>query len=185
MENNWTTAEKILKKGGVGIIPTDTLYGLVGSAFSKKAISKIYRIKERDLNKPLIVLINSFDDLGLFGVKVEEKTTKLLEKIWPRKVSVILPCNLKKFEFIHRGTNSIAFRMIDKSNKDLFNLIKKVGPIVAPSANKESLPPAETIKEAKDYFIDEVDFYIDDGVKKSKASTLITFKDNKKIVLRK
>lgn len=185
MKNNWTTAEKILKKGGVGILPTDTLYGLVGSAFSKKAINKIYRIKERDLNKPLIVLIISFEDLALFGVKMEERMAKFLEKIWPGKTSVILPCNLKKFEYIHRGTNSIAFRMIGQDNKKLFDLIKKVGPIVAPSANKESLPPAENIEEAKNYFDKQVDFYVDDGVKKSKSSTLITFKDNNKIVLRK
>ena len=66
--------------------------------------------------------------------------------------------------------------------EDLFNLIKKVGPIVDPSANKESLSPALTIKEARDYFGSKVDFYVDGGIRKSKSSTLITFKDNKKIV---
>jgi len=185
MKNNWITAEKILIKGGVGILPTDTLYGLVGSAFSKKAINRIYKIKERDKSKPLIVLIHSDKDLDLFGVKLESQLSKFLGKVWPGKVSVILPCLLKKFESIHRGTNSIAFRMIGKENKNLFNLIKKVGPIVAPSANKESLSPALTIKEARDYFGSKVDFYVDGGIRKSKSSTLITFKDNKKIVLRK
>lgn len=184
MKSSWQYAEKVLIKDGVGILPTDTLYGLVGSTFSKKAINKIYKIKERDKSKPLIVLITSFKDLDLFGVKVGDKPAKFLEKIWPGKISVILPCLLKKFEYIHRGTNSIAFRMIGLDNKNLFNLIKKVGPIVAPSANKESLPPAETIKEAKDYFGQEIDFYVDDGIRKSKSSTLLKLKDNKIEILR-
>lgn len=59
MENNWQKAGKILKSDGIAVIPTDTLYGVVGSAMSKKAIEKIYKIKERDKSKPLIVLISS------------------------------------------------------------------------------------------------------------------------------
>ena len=48
---------KILKSGGVGVMPTDTLYGLVGSAFSKEAVKRIYKIKNRDKKKKLIILI--------------------------------------------------------------------------------------------------------------------------------
>ena len=51
---------KILKNGGVGIMPTDTLYGLVGSAYSKKAVNRIYKLKKRKKSKKLIVLISYF-----------------------------------------------------------------------------------------------------------------------------
>ena len=63
MKSDWIKVEKILKNNGVAIIPTDTLYGLVASTDSKKAVEKIYKIKERDKSKALIVLIHSLKDL--------------------------------------------------------------------------------------------------------------------------
>ena len=184
MKKDWQKAEKVLEDGGVVVLPTDTLYGIIGRALSKKTVEKIYEIKGRNENKPFIVLITSYKDLGLFGVKIDKKQAKFLEKIWPGKVSVILPCNLSKFKYIHRGVESIAFRIIGKKNKNLFNLIKKVGPLVAPSANTENDKPAENIKEAKNYFNDKVDLYINGGERKFKSSTLIKLENNGFVILR-
>ncbi len=186
MKNDWQKATILLKKNGVVILPTDTLYGLIGSALSKKAVKKIYKLKERNLKKPLIILIISLNDLNIFDIEINEKQAKFLKKIWPAKVSIILPCNKSKWFYLHRGTNSIAFRMIDHKNKNLFNLIKKVGPLVAPSANKENFSPAYNITKAKKYFGMRVAYYIDEGEKKSSPSTLIRINDNGKIrILRK
>jgi len=188
MQNNWKKAEEILKKEGVAIIPTDTLYGMIGRAESKKVVEKIYEIKGRNENKPFIVLITSYKDLEIFGVKIDKEQAKILKKFWPGKVSVILPCKLAKFKYIHRGVNSIAFRMIGKKNKNLFNLINKVGPLVAPSANPEGLPGAVTIKQAKTYFSPRsdlgVDLYINGGKRKLKPSTLIKLENKKIVILR-
>jgi len=153
---------KILKSNGVGVIPTDTLYGLVGSAFSKKVINRIYKIKNRDKRKKMIVLISSLKDLQKFNVKTSKEQAKILAKFWPGKVSIVL--------------NDIAFRLPAK--KSLIEILKKTGPLVAPSANPEGLKPAENIKQAKKYFGDKVDFYLSGGTLKSKPSILI--KINKK-----
>jgi len=187
MKIDWVKAEKILKDNGVGVIPTDTLYGLVGKALSKKAVEKIYKIKGRNENKPFIVLIHSLKDLEKFGVNLSllrGSGQKPRGSLFTPFVSVILPCKLVKFNYLHRGTKSIAFRMIGKKNINLFNLIKKVGPIVAPSANKEDGKPAETIKEAKKYFGNEIDFYIDGGKRKSEPSTLIRIENGEIEILR-
>ncbi len=178
MQSDWQKAKKILENEGVVILPTDTLYGIVASVDSKKAIDKIYKIKERDKSKPFIVLISSVKDLEKFNIKGE------FSKIFIPKVSVLLPCKQASFKYIHRGTGEIAFRLVGNKNKNLFNLIKKVGPIVAPSANKESLKPAETIKDAKDYFGLDVDFYINGGKKVGEPSTLIRVKDGAIEILR-
>jgi len=178
MQNDWQKAKKILENDGVVVIPTDTLYGIVASVFSPKAVEKIYKIKERDKTKPLIVLISSVKGLEKFDIKGD------FSKIFQPKVSVLLECKSNKFKYIHRGTNEIAFRMIGIKNKNLFNLINKVGPIVAPSANKESEKPAETIKQAKEYFGEKVDCYIDGGRKIGEPSTLVRVKNNKIEVLR-
>lgn len=184
MKNDWQKTEKILKNDGVVVLPTDTLYGIIGSAQSKKTVDKIYKIKGRNENKPFIVLISSYKDLDIFGVKIDEKQAKFLKKIWPGKVSVILPCTLSKWKYIHRGTKSIAFRMVGEKNKNLFNLIKKVGPLIAPSVNIQGEKPAESIKEAKEYFGDNVDLYINGGQKKSPPSTLIKYENNNWVILR-
>lgn len=176
MKKNIEKIIKILKDDGVGVMPTDTIYGLVGSAYSKKAVEKIYQIKKRDKNKPFIVLISSIFDLEKFGIK---KTFSILKEVWPGKVSVILPCALPKFKYLHRGTKSIAFRLPD--NKSLTEIIKSTGPLVAPSANPESLKPAENVTQAKKYFGYNVDFYLSGKNSKSKSSVLIKINKDSKI----
>src|SRR4051812_10236635 len=107
---------KQLKNDGIGVIPTDTLYGIVGSALSKKAVERIYEVKGRNTNKPFIVLISDFADLKKFGVTPTKDQNEYLKKIWPGRVSVIFPCSGKKFEYLHRGTNTLAFRFPRKNS---------------------------------------------------------------------
>ncbi len=184
MKKDWQKAKEIIENDGVVVLPTDTLYGIVGKAESKKEVAKIYKIKARDRNKPFIVLITSYKDLDIFDIKVEKWQEKFLQKFWPGKVSVILPCLSNKWRYLHRGVKSIAFRMISPRNKNLYNLINKVGPLVAPSANTEGGRPAETIKEVQNYFGDKISLYINDGKKNVEPSTLVRLEDNNWIVLR-
>lgn len=190
MLKDWIKAEKILKKDslfgqvGVVILPTDTLYGLVTSVFSKKEVERIYDIKGRNNEKPFIVLINSYKQLEIFGIKLNNEQKKFLDKNWPGKISVILECKNKKWQYLHRGKDSIAFRMIGQKNKNLFNLIEKVGPVISSSVNLEDEKPAETITEAKNYFGNKINLYINSGIKKSLPSTLVKFKNNQVIILR-
>ncbi|MBK5215186.1 MAG: threonylcarbamoyl-AMP synthase [Candidatus Pacebacteria bacterium] len=182
--NLWRRAKNILENDGVVVLPTDTLYGVIGCALSKKAVERIYKIKGRTESKPFIILVTSLKDIGLFGIKINKDQAKFLEKIWPGKVSVILPCSLTKWQYLHRGEKSIAFRMVGPKNINLFNLINKVGPLVAPSANKQGESPAINITQAKSYFNKEVDLYINDGTKTNKPSTIVKFEGNNLIVLR-
>lgn len=177
------TVSEILKNNGVGILPTDTIYGLVGSALSKKAVKKIYEIRRRNLKKPMIILIGSIKDLRIFKIKLKRPTQKILQKIWPGKISVILPCLSKKFAYLHRGKKSLAFRLPKKSS--LISLLKKTGPLVAPSANPEGEKPVQTISQAQKYFGDKIDFYVNSGPLKSKPSTLIAVKNNRVFIKRK
>ncbi|MBI2035106.1 MAG: threonylcarbamoyl-AMP synthase [Candidatus Liptonbacteria bacterium] len=172
----------ILKNGGIGVMPTDTIYGLVGSALNRKTVRKIYKIRRRNPKKPFIILINSKDDLKIFGIHPNVKTQKVLKKLWPGKVSVILPCRLKKFAYLYRGTNTLALRVPKKNS--LRKLLRSTGPLVAPSANWEGYPPAKNIKEAKKYFGDHIDFYVNGKNKNTKPSTLIMIKSGQVSVLR-
>lgn len=173
----------ILKEGGVGVIPTDTIYGMVGSALKKATVERIYKIRNRASSKPMIILIPSIKSLEEFNISLSDQDRKILERFWPNKVSVILNCNDDRLEYLHRGTYSLAFR-IPKDEK-LLELLQEVGPLVAPSVNPAGRPPAKNIGEAKRYFGDRVDFYIDKGDKEALPSTLIRVENGKLTVLRK
>lgn len=173
-----------LKNGGIGVIPTDTIYGIVGLSLNQETVEKIYKLRKRSPDKPFIILISSIDDLKKFEIKLTEKQKEFLQKNWPNPLSVVLSCPLQKFEYLHRDKNSLAFRM--PKDKKLLEMLAETGPIVAPSANPEGKKPSETIIEAKKYFGNKVAFYLNGGILKSKPSTVIQlYKDGSYIVLRK
>lgn len=179
---------RILHKGGVGVIPTDTIYGIVGSALSPKTVAKIYRLRRRRPDKPMIILIGSKINVRRFGVRFDLRTSNILNRLWPGKVSIILPLSakrqtLRKLHYLHRGTNTLAFRLPAK--KSLREFLKKTGPLVAPSANFEGRSPAKTIGEARKYFGSKVDFYVDAGKITGAPSKIVVFQNGKVIFLRK
>lgn len=149
----------ILVSSGVAIIPTDTIYGLVACAFNKSAVKKVYKLKNRAQNKPVIVLISKKEQIIDFGIDI--KWLKKINKYWPGTNSLIFPTNNKDIGYLTGNKNSIALRL--PNNKDLCKLIDKTGPLIAPSANPEGLLPAINIKEAKKYFDKSIDIYIDGG----------------------
>jgi len=163
----------IIKEGGVGVFPTDTLYGLVGSALAPDAVARIYELKQRDAKKPLIVLIAETDDVEQFGVVLSDEMRNQLATYWPGPVSVILPVIDEQFEYLHRGTDTIAFRLPAKES--LGDMIRECGPLVAPSANVEGGAPATTVDEAKRYFGTDADFYVDEGALSGPPSKIIAF----------
>lgn len=174
---------KLLKKGKIGVMPTDTIYGIVGSALNPQTVEEIYTLRKRDKDKPFIILISSINDLKKFEVKLTKEQKDFLEKNWPNPLSVILVVNAKEFKYLHRGKNSLAFRM--PKNRRLLDILKRVGPLVAPSANMAGEKPAEAVEEAKKYFEDRVSFYIDGGEVKSKPSTIIQlYEDGTRIIIR-
>ena len=160
---------EILKNGGVGVIPTDTIYGLVGSALKEETVKRITKIKNRSDGKGFIVLISSPEDLKMFGIAISETAKIFLQKFWPGKVSVAFD-------------DKRAFRIPDRT--ELLDLLKQTGPLIAPSANPEGLPPAKNISDAKNYFQNNVDFYEDGGELNSPPSTLVRIAGDKVEVLR-
>lgn len=175
-------AVQILKNGGVGVGPTDTLYGLMGSALNQKAVERIYELKKREADKPFIVLIADVRDLELFGVEIDVRTKNVLSKLWPGQVSIILPCPKAEMSYLHRGTKTLAFRLAKP--KWLRDFLRQTGPLVAPSANLEGEKPAETTAQAKKIFGQKVDFYLDNGTLTGLPSTLLKIENNAIVVLR-
>lgn len=189
MKKSVLVKNKPLRDDWVAVLPTDTLYGICGSALSKRAVQRIYKLRKRNTAKPMIILIGSFAHLALFGIVLDRSAKALLAPLWPGPVSVVLPLpasTVTEFKYLHRGTRTLAFRM--PNDPDVIRLLKKAGPIVAPSANVEGEPVATTIEEAHAYFGDTVDAYVVAAsparMKHAKPSTLISISDGKITVLR-
>ena len=149
-----------LEAGEVAVIKTDTLYGLVASAHSSEAVEQVYALKQRDPAKACIVLIADTSQL-LPGTKLDEAHQALCRQYWPGPVTIVLPVDAAAPLFVHRGVGSIAYRC--PADPELRQLLSRTGPLVAPSANPESLPPARTIHDAQQYFGEHVAMYVDGG----------------------
>jgi L-threonylcarbamoyladenylate synthase len=166
---DYSPAIKVLKNSQVAIIPTDTIYGIVAQAYDKSAVERVYQIKNRSLDKPCIILIPDLDTTEKLGVNADWLTKTL--DYWPGPNSLILPTFRKDIKHLDKGTGTLALRL--PANKGLIELLKVTGPLVAPSANPEGSEPAKNITEAKAYFSDKVNIYIDGGTIVNNPSKLI------------
>ena len=162
----------VLNEGGVAVIRTDTIYGIVGRADNHEAVEYIYQIKGRAPEKSPIVLIA--DPSDMFD-EYDHKTLDVLRKYWPGPNSIILPSQSGP-SWITRGNESIAYRL--PANAALQELLRATGPLIAPSANPEGLPPATTIEQAKHYFGDVIDYYCNGGVITGAAPSSLYLYDN-------
>lgn len=157
-----------LKGGGIGVLRTDTLYGVVARADDETAVERVYSLKHRDEAKSPIVLISDVSQLyDAFPAQHEALTNDE----WPARTTIIIPSENAP-SWIKRDNASVAYRL--PHDDELRRLIDQTGPLIAPSANPEDLSPAMSVAEAKAYFDDKVDFYVDGGaVTNSTPSTIV------------
>ncbi len=168
----------LTKPNAVGVIPTDTVYGIVSKASDQNAVQRLYQLKSR-IQKPGTLLAYDIDQLVQLGLKRKYLTP--FTKYWPNPLSVVIPCN--NLSYLHQGLNSLAVRI--PKNEFLRNILQKTGPLMSTSANLPSQPESKTIQEAKAYFGDKVDFYLDGGnLSNNKPSTIIQLIDDEVVILR-
>ena len=173
--------DKIVKginSGGVGVLPTDTLYGLVAKASDEAAVKRLYHLKSRE-QKPGTLIAANIDQLVELGLK--RRYLQAVERYWPGAVSVVIPTG-PVLNHLHQGKYSLAVRIPD--DKELQSLLAKTGPLLTSSANQPGEAPAKNITEARNYFGDKVDFYVDGGTLEGEPSTVIRVVDDAVEVLR-
>jgi len=167
---------RALNQGMVGILPTDTVYGIVCAAKNESAVVRLYQAKHRE-HKPGTIIAASVAQLVDLGIDA-----KALEKVaawWPSPLSVVVPSGDELY-YLHQGLESLAVRI--PAPQELRDLLKQTGPLLTSSANQPGEPPATNLTEAKAYFADSVDFYVDGGqTEQSTPSTLIRLDPHNRI----
>lgn len=172
-------AEQLLDTGVIGVIPTDTVYGVVARAADRVAVARLYKLKHRE-HKPGTVIASTFNQLVELGLK--RRYLSAVEQWWPAPLSVVIPCG-DELAYLHDGQRSLAVRIPD--DEPLRHLLAQTGPLLTSSANQPGQPPATTIAEAQAYFGDAVDFYEDGGdLSGNLPSTVVRVVDDAIEVLR-
>lgn len=159
---NIDIAAQILKRGGLVAIPTETVYGLAASAYNIEAIKNIYLAKGRPSDNPLIVHIDSIENIFDVVSEFPENAQKLAQAFWPGPITVILPKNDKIPPEVCAGMDSVAVRM--PLHPIAREIIKKSGlPLVAPSANLSGKPSPTSFEHVAEDLDGKIDAIVDGG----------------------
>ncbi len=137
--NQIKIAAEALKSGKLVAFPTETVYGLGADATNPEAVSRIFKIKNRPENHPLIVHIGSTDELNDWAIEIPEYAYSLAKKYWPGPMTLILKRSDKIKDFISGGQETVGLRIPNHEIAlSLLQEFKKIGSgaIAAPSANK-------------------------------------------------
>ncbi|KTD08428.1 L-threonylcarbamoyladenylate synthase [Legionella jamestowniensis] len=155
-------AKTYLKRGDIVAIPTETVYGLAGNAENEKAIHKIYTLKQRPLNHPLIMHVAQDWDLLKWVSFIPDYAQSLINKFWPGPLTLVLKSNINAVNpLITGGQDTIALRC--PKHPLAHRLLKDLGfPLVAPSANPFGKISPTTAEHVRDSFKEE-DLLILDG----------------------
>lgn len=169
----------LLTRGAVGVLPSDTVYGLVARAADEPAVAKLYAAKHRE-KKPGTIIAGKLQQLIDLGLRA--RYLKAVEQYWPNPLSVVIPCG-EELGYLHLGKRSLAVRI--PADERLRELLLQTGPLLTSSANLPSEPVATNIDEARQYFGDTLDFYVDGGtITDHVPSTVIRVVDDAIEILR-
>lgn len=138
----------LLKSGEVVAFPTETVYGLGADAKNPDAIHKVFEIKGRPSDNPLIVHISGKEQVEDFASEISEDARKLMDAFWPGPLTLIFKKKPEVLDLITAGLDTVALRWPKHPLSQ--ELIARVGPVVAPSANSSGKPSptkAEHVKE--------------------------------------
>ena len=184
MINNIEFLAEELKNGKIFILPTSTIYGICGNALNENTVKKIYKIKKRQYNKPLIVLVNNKKMLNNITYGLNNIEEKIISKFWPGPLTLILKKKNIVPNIVTSNGDSVGIRV--DSNKIVNSLIEKSNvPIVAPSANISNKDNITCIDDIEEEIFDLVDYIIDGGkLKDTQESTIIKVNNEQIQVIR-
>jgi L-threonylcarbamoyladenylate synthase len=164
-----TSAAQLLKAGGLVALPTETVYGLGADATNKDAVARIYKVKGRPADHPLIVHIHSMQSLGEWADEIPSYAIALARDFWPGPMTLVLKRSLLAEDFVTGGQPTVGLRVPDHSVAlALLSAFEKVGGkgIAAPSANRfghVSPTTAHAVQEELGGYLDATDLILDGG----------------------
>lgn len=177
-------AAETLRHGGVVAFPTETVYGLGADACNDDAVRRVFSIKGRPADHPLIVHIGAADQVEQWASTISETARSLMAHFWPGPLTLVLPARNDVSRVITGGQDSVALRV--PNHPVALELLQAFnGGLVAPSANRFGAVSPTTAKHVRSSLGDQVDLVLDGGpCHFGLESTIVSLLDERPRVLR-
>ncbi len=166
-------AKQVLLSGGTVAFPTESFYGLAVNTRDDKAINRLYSIKKRQKDQPILILIPDRESLSRYVKDISETAVRIMDTYWPGGVTLVFRANNSVSSLLTAGTGKIAVRL--SGHKVATGLARAVGcPVTGTSANRSGQPACVSAKEVYDSIGNELDLILDCGeTKGGRGSTIL------------
>jgi len=177
-------AARTIKNGGVIAFPTRSLYGLGADALNPDAVQKIFEIKKRPLDKPILVLIKDKDSISDIAKSIPPLAIRLMDTFWPGNVTIVLKANPDLPSALTAGTGKIGVRL--PQHPVASALVKAFErPLTGTSANISGVQGCSRVSDLDFEVKTKLDLILDAGtLKKGQGSTVVDVTTNPSKVLR-
>ena len=162
---------RVADTGNLLVIPTDTVYGIAADAFSAAAVAALLAAKGRGRDMPPPVLLPRSETIFGLVDGVDETILALTSRFWPGPLTIIADAQPSLDWDLGDTHGTVAVRMPD--DESALALLGRTGPLAVSSANISGQPAAQTADEAQEMLGDDVDIYVDGGVRDSGMSSTI------------
>ena len=177
-------AADTIKNGGIIVFPTWCLYGLAADAFNIKAIEKVFVIKNRRPDNPLLILIKHRNEIDKFVTEIPDTAKKIMDKFWPGRVTIIFNSKKNIPDILTAGTGKIGIR-IPEHPVALALLDQLDNPVTGTSANISNTPGCDNISCMSSSIIMQTELTLDAGMLNGGiGSTIIDITCNPPVIIR-
>lgn len=155
-------AAHILRAGGLVAFPTETVYGLGADAANEKAVARLYAVKRRPADHPVIIHFAAAQAAFDWAREVPDAARKLAQKFWPGPLTLILKRSRQARDFVTGAQDTVGLRVPSHPvAQELLRLFD--GAIAAPSANRFGLVSPTTAAHVRDDLGKDVDLVLEGG----------------------
>lgn len=154
-------AVEVVKAGGVVAYPTESFYGLGADPFNPNAVTRVFQIKGRDTNKPILLIVASKAIISEFVEEITPIAKVLMDRFWPGPLTILFKAKRHINPLLHGGTMKIGLRL--SPHPVAHFLADALGAITATSANPSGMPAVTSSGEVKRVLGDKVDLVLEWG----------------------
>jgi L-threonylcarbamoyladenylate synthase len=170
--DTFSAALKALKRGEVIVFPTETFYGLGAGALNVDAVERVVSLKGRNPDSPIAVIIADEEMLPQITSEISPVAQKLIHRFWPGPLTLVLPAKPGLPAALLNRDGKIGVRI--SSHPLAARLSRELGrPLTATSANPSGKEPARTIEQARAYFGDRIEIFLDAGALAGKSGSTV------------
>ena len=158
----WEEARAVLAGNGIVAVPTETFYGLAVNPFQTEALNRLFALKARSPEKPVLLLVAGTEMLTRVVREVPEAAIRLMDRFWPGPLPIIFPCQPHLPRLLTGGTGTVGVR--HPRQPLTCRLVTALGhPVTGTSANRAGAPPLTRAAEFAQEFGAGVDLILDSG----------------------